>query len=236
MLKYALPLLLALSCAAHADEASLRENLQKNHPQIGQVEQVNKSPIPGLYEVVTPGHLFYTDESGNYLINGVIWDLRSMRNLTDERESKLFAVAFKNLPFDMAFKEVKGNGKRKMMIFTDPNCGYCKKLEGELKNVTNVTIYRLMYPIFEGSDVKVRNVWCSKDKVKTWTAMMLNGVNAPAATDPKCNYPMAKAQEWGQRMRINGTPAIIFADGSVNPGYMPAEDLNKALDEASKAQ
>ncbi len=236
MLKYVLPLLLVVSCAAYADESALRERLQKDHPQIGQIDQVNKSPIPGLYEVVTPDHLFYTDEEGNYLINGVIWDLRTMRNLTDERERKLFAVDFKKLPFDIAFKEVKGNGKRQMMIFTDPNCGYCKKLEGELKNVSNVTIYRLMFPIFEGSDVKSRNVWCSKDRNKTWSDMMLRGISAPAAADTKCSYPVARAQEWGQKLRINGTPAIIFSDGMLNPGYLPAEDLEKALDDASRQQ
>lgn len=236
MLKYVLPLLLALSCSAYADESALRERLQKNHPQLGQVDQVNKSPIPGLYEVVTPDHVFYTDEEGNYLINGAMWDLRTMHNITEERERKIFAVDFKKLPFDMALKEVKGNGKRKLMIFTDPNCGYCKKLEGELQNVTNVTIYRLMFPIFEGSEVKARNVWCSKDKNKAWVDMLLKGVIAPEAKDSKCTYPAAKAMEWGQKLRINGTPAIIFADGVLNPGYMPAEDLDKALDEAAKAQ
>jgi len=234
MLKYLLPLLLAVSCAAYADESAVRERLQKNHPQLGQVDQVNKSPVPGLYEVVTPDHLFYTDEEAHYLINGVIWDLRTMHNITEEREKKLFAVDFKKLPFDMAFKEVKGDGKRKMVIFTDPNCGYCKKLEGELTKVDNVTIYRLMFPIFEGSDVKSRNIWCAKNRTKAWTDMMLHGVMPPDATDPKCTYPVAKAMEWGQKLRINGTPAIIFADGTLNPGALPAEDIEKALDDAAK--
>jgi thiol:disulfide interchange protein DsbC len=242
MLKYVLPLLLALSCAAYADETAVRERLQKNHPQLeqqfGNIEQVNKSPVPGLYEVVVPGRLFYTDEEGNYLINGAIWDLRTMHNITEEREKKVFAVDFKTLPFDLAIKEVKGNGKRKMMVFTDPNCGYCKRLEGELQKIDNVTIYRLMFPIFEGSDVKARNVWCSKNKnkTKTWTDMMIDGVMPPAATDPKCTYPVAKAQEWGKRLRVNGTPALFFADGTMNPGALPAEDIEKALDEAAQKQ
>jgi thiol:disulfide interchange protein DsbC len=236
MLKYVLPLMLAFSCAAYADETAVRERLMKNHPQLGQVDQVNKSPVSGLYEVVTPDHLFYTDEEGNYLINGVIWDLRTMHNITEERERKVYAIDFKTLPFDLAIKEVKGNGKRKMMIFTDPNCGYCKKLEAELQKVDNVTIYRLMFPIFEGSDVKARNVWCTKNKTKTWTDMMLDGVMPPAATDPKCTYPVAKAKEWGEKLRVNGTPAIFFADGTKNPGALPAEDIEKALDDAAKQQ
>ncbi len=236
MLKYVLPLLLAVSSIAYADETALRERLQKNHPRIGQIDQVNKSPIPGIYEVVTPDHVFYTDKKGDYLINGAIWDLRSMRNITEERSRKLFAVDYKKLPFELTFKEVKGNGKRQMLIFTDPNCGYCKKLEGELQKVDNVTIYRLMFPIFEGSDVKVRNVWCSNDRTKTWTDMLLNGVVAPAATDPKCNYPVNKALEWGQKMRINGTPALVFSDGTLVPGALPAEEIEKALNDSTRQQ
>lgn len=236
MLKYLLPLLLLVSFAAFADETALREHLQKTYPQIGQIDQVNKSPMPGIYEVVTPDHLFYTDKKGDYLINGVIWDLRSMRNITEERSRKLFAVDYKKLPFELTFKEVKGNGKRELLIFTDPNCGYCKKLERELQKVDNVTIYRLMFPIFEGSDVKVRNVWCSNDRTKTWTDMLLNGVVAPAATDPKCSYPVNKALEWGQKMRINGTPAMIFSDGTLVPGALPAEEIEKALSDSSRQQ
>ena len=159
-----------------------------------------------------------------------------MRNITQERERKIFAVDFKKLPFDMALKEVKGNGKRQMMIFTDPNCGYCRKLEGELQGITNVTIYRVMFPIFEGSDVKARNVWCSKDKTKAWINMLVNGVLAPTPTDPKCNYPMDRALAWGDKLRIHGTPALVFANGVLVPGALPIEDIEQALDEAAKAQ
>lgn len=227
-------LLTALLCAcslAHADELTdIKNSLQKNYPQLGPITQVNKSPISGLFEVVTPEHLFYSDAKAQYLIDGSIYELQSMRNLTDERSRKLYAVDFDSLPFDIALKEVHGKGQRKLFVFTDPNCGFCKRLEGELQKTDNVTIYRLMYPIFPGSDVKVRNVWCSKkDRVKLWEDMMLHGTTPPEA---KCDAPIAKAQEWGRKMKVNGTPTLVFADGSVAPGYMPAAELGQALDAA----
>lgn len=229
MMKFVLPFLLLVASSAYANEASVLARLQKNHPQLGKIEQVHKAPIAGLYEVVALDHLFYTDEKADYLIDGQIYDLRDMRNVTEERERKLFAVAFDKLPLDMTIKEVKGNGKRRMLVFTDPNCAFCKRLEGELEKVDNVTIYRLLFPIFPGSEEKVRNVWCSKDRNQAWTDMMLKGV-APKAADPGCNYPVNKAMAWGKKMRVNGTPAMVFADGMIVPGALPSDEIERALD------
>ncbi len=223
--------LLAVSPAWASDLSDIKDRLEKDYPQLGKIMQVNKAPVPGLYEVVTGEHLFYTDEKAQYVIDGSIYELRTMRNLTDERARKLFAVDFSTLPFDAAIKQVKGDGKRKLFIFTDPNCGFCKRLEGELQKVTNITIYRLLYPIFPGSDEKARNVWCSKDRNAAWEALMLRGVAPPAA---KCDAPLAKAMEWGRKLKVSGTPTLIFADGSQAPGYMPAADLEQALDKAAQ--
>jgi len=231
-------LLLVLSISvAHAAEAdktsaAIKDTLQKNYAQlIGPVDQVNKSPIPGLYEVVTGDHIFYTDKSVQYLIDGQMFDLKARRNLTEARARQLFAIDFSKLPLDLAIKKVKGNGSRKMAYFTDPNCGYCKKLEHELQSVTDVTLYLFLYPIFEGSAEKVQAIWCSDDKVKAWDDLMLNGVQ-PASG--KCEVPSTKVLELGKKLRVNGTPALIFANGVINPGYMPAADLNKALDSNNK--
>lgn len=218
---------LTISCAAYADDlSSLKTRLQQNYPQIGKVEQVNKTPVPGLYEVVTTERLFYVDQTGQYLIDGSLYDLHSMRNLTDERSHKFFAVNFKGLPFDLAMKQVKGNGKREIFVFTDPNCGFCKRLEGELQKVDNVTIYRLLYPIFPGSDEKARNIWCGKNRNKAWEAWMLRGVEPPVAN---CNAPTTQALELGRKLKVGGTPTLIFPDGSLAPGYLPASELEKAL-------
>ena len=236
MFKTLLLLLLSVSLAhaAEADKtaAAIKDTLEKNYTQlIGPVDQVNKSPIPGLYEVVTGDHIFYTDKTAQYLIDGSMFDMKGRQNLTEARARHLFAVDFSKLPLDLAVKKVKGNGSRKMAYFTDPNCGYCKKLENELQNVTDVTLYLFLYPIFEGSAEKVQNIWCSSDKVKTWDNLMLNGVQPSAG---KCDVPSNKVLALGKKLRVNGTPALIFANGVINPGYMPADALNKALDENNK--
>jgi thiol:disulfide interchange protein DsbC len=236
MFKTLLLLLLSVSLAhaAGTDKTAttIKDTLQKNYAQlIGQVDQVNKSPIPGLYEVVTGDHIFYTDKTAQYLIDGQMFDLKGRQNLTEARARKLFAVDFSKLPLDLAVKKVKGNGSRKMAYFTDPNCGYCQKLEHELQNVTDVTLYLFLYPIFQGSAEKVRDIWCSDDKVKAWDNLMLNK-EQPAAG--KCDVPSNQVLALGKKLRVNGTPALIFPNGVVNPGYMPADALNKALDDNNK--
>lgn len=227
MLRSFFLLLAALSSTcAYASEATVKATLERDYPQIGKIQQVNKSPLPGLYEVVTQGQLLYTDEKAQYIINGNIFELKSGRNLTDERSRKLFAIDFNALPFELALKKVKGNGQRKMAYFSDPNCGFCRKLENELKNVDNVTLYLFLYPVFEGSDVKVRNVACSKNPFKAWDDLMLNNVQPPAGT---CNASADKALELGKKFNVSGTPTLIFADGTLVPGYLPGPELEKAL-------
>ncbi|HEY6093437.1 MAG TPA: DsbC family protein [Gallionellaceae bacterium] len=227
----ALLLLLATSIScAYAGEADIKAALQKKLPQLGEITQVNKSPVPGLYEVVTQDHLFYTDEQGQFLIEGAIYDLKSMRNVTEARARQLFAIDFNKLPLNLALKKVKGKGERKLAIFTDPNCGFCQRLEKELLKIDNVTLYLFMYPIFQGSDEKVKAVWCSKDQVKAWDDLMQKGVMPPPG---KCNTPTEKVLALGRQLNVNGTPALVFSDGTINPGYLPAEQLEKALSEAA---
>ena len=216
---------------AHADAVKVKATLKKNYPQFEQVEQVNKADILGLYEVVIQGQLFYTDENARYLISGNIFDLKGGRNLTEDRARKLFAVDFDKLPFELAIKKVKGNGQRKMAYFTDPNCSFCQKLEEELKKVDNVTLYLFMLAIFNGSDEKVSGVWCSKDRIKAWDDLMLNQVLPPKGT---CDTPTAKMMEFSNKLNINGTPALIFADGVLVSGFLPASELEKALDHGGR--
>lgn len=224
-------LLVASISIAQAGEAEIKSTLQKRVPQIGQINQVVKSPVAGLYEVITQDHLFYTDDKAQFLLDGAIYDLKNMNNITAERSRKLFAIDFNKLPLHQAVKQVKGNGERKLAIFTDPNCGFCKRLEKELVNVDNITIYQFLYPIFPGSDEKVRNVWCSKDRSKAWDNLMLNDV-MPATGN--CETPTEQVLALGKKLKINGTPGLIFADGTSNPGYMPAVELEKALNAASR--
>ncbi len=216
--------------SAQANEAKVKELLEKNNPEIGKIDKVEKAHILGLYEVVSDGHLFYTDDKAQYLINGNIFDLKNKRNLTEDRSKVLFAIDFNALPLELAEKMVKGNGQRKLAFFADPNCGYCKKLEAELLKVDNVTLYRFMYPIFEGSDEKVRNIVCSKDPSKTWVDWMTNGVQPASATCADASRT-DKVVALGRKMNVTGTPTLIFASGQMNPGYLPADELEQGLNE-----
>lgn len=218
-----------VSSVTQASEATVKEALQKNYPDLGNIDKVVKSNILGLYEVVTDGRMFYTDENTKYLINGSIFDLASKRNLTDERARILLAVDFDSLPLNLAVKMVKGNGKRRMAYFADPNCGFCKKLESELLQVDNVTLYRFLYPIFPGSDAKVRTILCNADPNKAWEDWMTKGLQPVSATCDKANRT-DDVVALGKKMNVTGTPTLIFASGLLNPGYMPADELEKALD------
>lgn len=234
MFKFLLLILLTIS-TAWADEAQVKDMLQKNYPQLGTVKQVTQSPIPGLYEVVTQDHLFYTDGKVQYLIDGSIYDLKSMRNLTDERERKVFAIDFNSLPLDLALKRVQGNGSRKLVIFTDPNCGFCQRLEHELVNVDNITIYRMLYPVFPGSDKKVHAILCSKNPNQAWDDLLLHNMLPPVPA-ANCNTPQTdKVLALGEKLRVSGTPTLVFADGTLVPGYLPAAALEKALNGAASS-
>ena len=219
-------LLLAACSAAYAGEAEIRQSLQSKFPNIGKLEHVVKTPYAGLYEVVAGGQLLYTDELGQYLFDGSIIEVKSRADLTEQRRHQLFAIEFDKLPLELAVKKVKGNGKRKLAYFTDPNCGYCKKLEKELSKINDVTLYLFMYPIFQGSDEIVRNIRCAKDPAKAWDELMLKGI---APISASCKTPTDKVVALGKKLRVNGTPNLIFADGTQTPGYLPAEELEKLL-------
>lgn len=231
-MKRLLPLLMLTALAsAQAGENEIRQSLQSNFPNIGKVEHIQKTPYLGLYEVVVGDQLVYTDEQGKFLFDGNIVDIKTRANLTEKRHKELFAIDFNTLPLELAVKKVKGNGRRKMAYFTDPNCGYCKKLEHELSQITDVTLYLFMYPIFQGSDELVRNIRCAKYPAKAWDDLMLNGKQPAKAT---CKTPTDKVVALGRKMNVNGTPNLIFGDGTQMPGYLPAAELEKQLNAAEK--
>lgn len=219
-----------LSCA-QAGEDEIRQSLQSRFPNIGKLEHIVKTPYAGLYEVVINDQLLYTDVQGQYLFDGSVIEVSSRRDMTEERRRQLFAIEFDKLPFDLAVKKVKGNGKRKLAYFSDPNCGFCKRLEKELSKVNDVTLYLFLYPIFQGSDELVRNVYCARNPARAWDELMLDG-KAPA--NASCKTPTDKVLALGKKLRVNGTPNLIFGNGMQIPGYLPAEELEKRLGEAGR--
>lgn len=216
---------------AQAQEATIRKNLAERIPQIGQIDEVSKTPMNGLFEVRVGTDIFYTDAEANYLLHGSLIDARQRRNLTEERTEKLMAVAFDTLPLKDAFTIVRGNGKRKMAVFQDPNCGYCKRFEREMLKVDNVTVHMFLYPILgQDSTDKSRNIWCAKDRAKAWADWMVRDQAAPSAS---CDTaPLARNLEFGKKHKISGTPTLIFADGSRVPGAIGVAQVEKFLAEA----
>lgn len=194
-------------------------------------DAVRKLGNINLYEIQIGGDLLYTDEKVTYLINGDVLDVKAKKNLTEERKQKLSQVKFSDLPLDLAVKQVKGSGKRVLVTFEDPNCSYCRKLAKELQSVSDVTIYTFIYPILSpDSSEKAKNIWCAADRAKTWNDLMIDG-KQPASAN--CSHPTEKVVALGRKLNIRGTPAMIFADGSRIPGYMPAAMLEKSLDKGT---
>ncbi len=222
--------------SALASEATVKAAMLKRYPQIP-VESVTKTPLPGIYEVYANGQLLYTDEKVGYLfVNGSMIDVDKKTNLTEERMTRLTAIRFDQLPLDLAFKKVKGKGTRKVAYFADPNCGYCKRFEQSLASVDDLTIYVFLYPILSpDSTEKSKAVWCSRDRVKAWDDLMLNGT-APAAASGACATPIDKILAFGKQKNISGTPTLFFADGQRVPGAIPLDQFEQRLAAAAQAK
>ena len=220
--------LVAALAHAQGQEAAIRKNLAERLPRMGKIDEVNKTPMAGLYEIRVGLDVYYTDAEGNFLIHGQLIDAKAQRNLTEERVDKLMAIDFAALPLKDAFTIVRGNGKRKIALFEDPNCGYCKRFERDLQKVDNVTVYMFLYPILgPDSDTKSRNLWCAKDKGKAWQDYMVRDQGIAAAS---CDTAaVARNVEFGRKYKITGTPTMIFADGSRVPGAIPATQVEKLL-------
>jgi thiol:disulfide interchange protein DsbC len=233
-LALAAALLVALPAAA--DEAAIRKNLAQRLPDFPKIDEVIASPIPGLWEVRVGFDIMYTDAEGTYVIEGgSIIDTRNKANLTQKRIDKLSAIKFEELPFKDAMVIKQGTGARKLAVFADPNCGYCKRLERDLLALKDVTIYNFLYPVLgPDSDVKSRAIWCAKDAMTTWRTWMIDGT-APPRMMGECD---AKAIDrnvaFGRKYRINGTPALVFEDGQRVPGAMQGAEIEKRLTEAKR--
>jgi thiol:disulfide interchange protein DsbC len=227
-----LVLLAALLSAppAFADEAAIRKNIAERLPDFPKIDEVSKSPIPGIFELRVGSEIFYSDELGHHLIDGQMIDTRTRNNLTEARLNKINAIDFAALPLKDALVWKAGSGTRRMVVFADPNCGYCKKFERDLQKVKDVTVYTFLLPILGGdSPEKSRNIWCAKDSTLAWRNWMLEGV-APARTMGECDASaIERNTALARKHRVNGTPAIVFEDGKRVPGAMSTEQIEKQL-------
>ncbi|MDB5870187.1 MAG: hypothetical protein JWP96_2519 [Polaromonas sp.] len=221
-----------LACSlgsAFAQEAVIRKNLAERLPALTKIDEVSKTPMNGLYELrVNDSDIFYTDAEGNFLIQGHLIDTRAKRNLTEERVEKLSAIDFDALPLKDAFVQVRGNGSRKLAVFEDPNCGYCKRFERDLQKVNDVTIHTFLVPILGPDSVeKSKNIWCAKDKNKAWLDWM---VRDQPTTKASCDTAaLDRNLAFSKKHKITGTPTLIFIDGTRVPGAIGLEQIEKTL-------
>lgn len=222
--------LLSVSASVSAQEAKIRKALQNKFGADTQIESVIKTPYAGLYELKVGNEIIYSDADGRYVFIGRVVDTETSKDLTQSKLDDLNRVKFSDLPLDLAVKSVKGNGKRVIAVFEDPNCGYCKRFRKSLVDVKDITVYTFIYPILgEDSHKKSRNLWCANDRVKAWDDWMLDGKAPPQAAESCTAAALDKIVELGKKLRVTGTPTIIFTDGSRIPGAVDAKSLESKL-------
>ena len=234
----ALALAALLCCGtALAQEAVIRKNLVERLPTLPKIDEVRATPIAGVFEVRFGGtEILYTDATGDHVLAGAaLIETKTRTDLTEARINKLLAIDFDKLPLKDAVVIKQGSGARKMAVFVDPNCGYCKRFERDLAGMKDITIYTFMAPIL-GADsaTKSRDIWCAKDAQRAWRAWMLDNV-APPKTAAACDSAAIERNlDFAKKNRINGTPVTLFQDGSRKVGALPMDAIEKQLAEATK--
>jgi thiol:disulfide interchange protein DsbC len=227
--------LMVSAYSAFAGEAEIRKMLTDTSPDI-KIVSITKSPYAGLYQVVTNGfNIFYTDEKGEFGFFGKMVDLKNRQDLTQQEKDKITVVDFSSLPLDKAIIRVKGNGKRKLALFSDPECPYCQGLEKQLEGVKDVTIYTFLLPLTEihpGALRKSQLIWCAKDKAKAWDDMLLLQ-KEPKDSNTDCATPIKEIADIAAKNWINGTPGIVFTNGKLLFGNQLSEKIAKILDETT---
>lgn len=215
--------------AQNAQEAAIRKMVESRLGEGVKVDSITKTPYSGLYEVRIGSDIVYTDAKAEYLFVGRVIDAKTMQDYTKARVDEISKIKFSELPFESALKMVKGDGKRVIAVFEDPNCGYCKRFRQTLNEMDNVTVYTFMYNILsEDSAVKSKNIWCSADRMKAWDDWMLNGKAAPQAPE-SCTTPNEKIFALGRKMKITGTPTVFFKDGTRIPGAVDLKTIEAKL-------
>jgi thiol:disulfide interchange protein DsbC len=223
-------LALALGPAAFAQEAVIRKNIAERLPDFPKIDEVTKTPIPGIYELRIGTEVLYSDERGEHILQGELIDTRTRANLTQARIDKLTAIDFASLPLKDAIVWKQGTGARKLVVFADPNCGYCKKLERDMQQVKDVTVYTFLYPILGGdSPDKSRDIWCAKDSAAVWRAWMINGTPVPRSMGACDTGALQRNVALGRKFRVTGTPALVFEDGKRVPGALAPDQVEKQL-------
>jgi thiol:disulfide interchange protein DsbC len=220
--------LLVSSTASAAPQASIKAAISPLIEGVP-IEKISPTSRAGLYEVITPKGILYTDKTGSFVIfGGTLVDSKTKTNITAQRMEELGKFKFSDLPLSDAIKTVRGDGSRVMATFEDPNCGYCKKLANEISKIDNITVYTFLIPILSpDSKEKSKAIWCASDQSGTWNNFMVNNLPLPDKKD--CSTPLDRNLALSQKLHINGTPAILFTNNTKSPGYIAAEQIELKL-------
>lgn len=213
------------------DSDALRRSLSAALPQGSQINEITPTPIPGVLEVrFNRIEIVYADSTGAYLLDGNLLDIKSKTNLTSRRVSALTAIKFADLPVRDSIRSVRGDGKRKLAVFVDPNCGFCKRFEHELAKIDNITVYTFLYPILgQDSTDKAKNIWCAKDKAQVFNSWMKDGAVPPTSSISCDTAALDRNLAFGKENAIQGTPTLFYISGNRSPGYVDSERLEKLL-------
>jgi len=221
-------LILAVAASgALADEAAVRLLVETKLRHGATIDKVRKLPYADLYEVAIRSAdgplIYYVDGAATVVIVGSMIEAESGRNLTEERLRELSAIKWSSLPFASAVTTVRGDGRRKIAVFSDPNCPYCKRFEETLAQLDDITVH-ILVPL-------AKSVWCSKDRARAWEDLMLRGIVPSSA--PDCDTPVEKLVALGHRLGANSTPTWFLQNGQRFSGAMRLEDVRELLDKAS---
>ena len=211
--------------------------LSKQFPDIHFRDIRPSATIPGWFEIGTDNELVYSDATGDHIFVGYVVDAHSRENLTAKRWNELNAVDYKTLPLEQAIKTVRGDGSRQLVVFEDPLCPFCRKLEQGIADLTNVTIYTFLFPLeslHPGATVVSRQIWCSSDRTAAWSDWMQRkpeDTSTPKSVNGSAcdGDPIAQNRALGQQLRINATPTLVFPDGSRVANAISKDDIEKRL-------
>ena len=230
-------LLATTALTAVADEAAVRTMVEAKLRGGGSIASISKAPWGELYEVAVHGpdgpQIFYVDTKATVILAGPAIDAKSGRNLTEERTRKLSVVKWNSLPFDWAIVTKEGDGRRKIAVFSDPNCPYCKVFEEHLAEIENLTVYIFPYAVITPKSVhQAKSVWCSSDRAKAWNDLMFHRIEPRAG--PDCDTPVEELIHLGRRLGATSTPTWFLEDGQRHSGALPLQDIARLIDAAAK--
>ncbi len=224
---------LAQTAAAATDEPTvIKTALEAKFPK-AKIANIRKSMVAGMYEATIDTDVVFVDAAGKFVFVGALYDVATMTNQVESRQNELFGFKWDELPFDKAIKVVRGKGTRRVAVFTDADCPFCKRVEQTFSQMDDVTIFNFLMPIdslHPDAGRKSKVIWCSKDRTKAWLDFMLNNKLVDGKGD--CPNPVDELKALGASKRVNGTPALVFPDNRTIPGAIPKDQIEAALNKA----